>query len=728
MLIEDLAKSNEDYVKRFEQMKLAIECEASIGKGAHHESTPRVNSDPPESAFTEYEASSTTSLKGIQPLPYVNLAMKEDIDEQTGQACLNLLLGYYHTLMDNLLHEVNAPVHLIPAESRSQILKDIASTNAREKSWVRQKHKSGELDDFLESLNRHHHQHGMQNQKDCASDQMRIMSGMSASLPQESSHNEVRTLQDNLRQLQQRYMCQMAGGSGSDTWNWHEIPFERENSIDQGSDSKAFNHDNLGLKPLSTPRTSPYESPIEEAGIASSPSWQREAEFDDSPNSLNGQEFYRLPSSRAEHKSSQSAVSQPIEQPVESEIRAKHPMPSLNNPCDRVTRPEGDPYPEPFIPNHMASSFSSSSYPISEETQSLNHQRAQEHLDRVKHKPYPEIIMPTNYTDHTRATKRARNTLVARKSRSKRAGSMASPADLALEGRSSPNPHVVGAPMKHQCWDHGCNGRLFTTPSGLLRHQQENSDTLRSATSGHESTGITAGSAHECDQDEMYDTIQLEVPQRQQEYRQSPQLQMQMSAQSAPPQSMQLQNLPTDSQSHWNDMQARQRLPYSGPVYHSGHAATLHDQTPIIGPQGIRTFQPEIMERPRKRGRPSKTELEHRARRATEDEQVYPRPERTQDSRQRLEGPPQKKRGRPSPFPEQAQSSIQRAEDGIAEQSTESGDIEMDPITNQKVMNQYTFSDPTTNARKSNNLIVDDLLLLWTIPISTPTLESGLAE
>ncbi|KAH8749550.1 hypothetical protein F5883DRAFT_355578, partial [Diaporthe sp. PMI_573] len=29
---------------------------------------------------------------------------------------------------------------------------------------------------------------------------------------------------------------------------------------------------------------------------------------------------------------------------------------------------------------------------------------------------------------------------------------------------------------KHQCWDHGFNGRQFSTPSNFLRHQREKSE------------------------------------------------------------------------------------------------------------------------------------------------------------------------------------------------------------------------------------------------------------
>ena len=44
-------------------------------------------------------------------------------------------------------------------------------------------------------------------------------------------------------------------------------------------------------------------------------------------------------------------------------------------------------------------------------------------------------------------------------------------------GPSSPSadPVILTEPKKPQCWDHGCNGRYFSTFSNLLRHQREKS-------------------------------------------------------------------------------------------------------------------------------------------------------------------------------------------------------------------------------------------------------------
>ncbi|KAI4150102.1 MAG: hypothetical protein LQ340_004264 [Diploschistes diacapsis] len=68
---------------------------------------------------------------------------------------------------------------------------------------------------------------------------------------------------------------------------------------------------------------------------------------------------------------------------------------------------------------------------------------------------------------------------------------------------SSPHrdPVVVERPPRDrpQCWDHGCNGREFSTFSNLLRHQREKSGTASKAycpRCGAEFTRTTARNGH----------------------------------------------------------------------------------------------------------------------------------------------------------------------------------------------------------------------------------------
>lgn len=41
--------------------------------------------------------------------------------------------------------------------------------------------------------------------------------------------------------------------------------------------------------------------------------------------------------------------------------------------------------------------------------------------------------------------------------------------------------HVMSSRPRPQCWDHGCNGREFSTFSNLLRHQREKSGVVAKA-------------------------------------------------------------------------------------------------------------------------------------------------------------------------------------------------------------------------------------------------------
>lgn len=65
---------------------------------------------------------------------------------------------------------------------------------------------------------------------------------------------------------------------------------------------------------------------------------------------------------------------------------------------------------------------------------------------------------------------------------------------------STPNDmEVPGNRQKPQCWDHGCNGRQFSTFSNLLRHQREKSGTATKARCPHcgtEFTRTTARNGH----------------------------------------------------------------------------------------------------------------------------------------------------------------------------------------------------------------------------------------
>ncbi|KAK2778080.1 hypothetical protein FQN52_002910 [Onygenales sp. PD_12] len=63
----------------------------------------------------------------------------------------------------------------------------------------------------------------------------------------------------------------------------------------------------------------------------------------------------------------------------------------------------------------------------------------------------------------------------------------------------SPGPEdqvrVVNSRPKPQCWDHGCNGREFSTFSNLLRHQREKAGTATKSECPHCGTVFTRTTA-----------------------------------------------------------------------------------------------------------------------------------------------------------------------------------------------------------------------------------------
>lgn len=66
-------------------------------------------------------------------------------------------------------------------------------------------------------------------------------------------------------------------------------------------------------------------------------------------------------------------------------------------------------------------------------------------------------------------------------------------------GRTESQVRVLNSKPKPQCWDHGCNGREFSTFSNLLRHQREKSGTAQKSycpKCGAEFTRTTARNGH----------------------------------------------------------------------------------------------------------------------------------------------------------------------------------------------------------------------------------------
>lgn len=67
------------------------------------------------------------------------------------------------------------------------------------------------------------------------------------------------------------------------------------------------------------------------------------------------------------------------------------------------------------------------------------------------------------------------------------------------QGLEGSHVRVVQSRPKPQCWEHGCNGRQFSTFSNLLRHQREKSGHASKASCpncGAEFTRTTARNGH----------------------------------------------------------------------------------------------------------------------------------------------------------------------------------------------------------------------------------------
>lgn len=73
------------------------------------------------------------------------------------------------------------------------------------------------------------------------------------------------------------------------------------------------------------------------------------------------------------------------------------------------------------------------------------------------------------------------------------------PSAVTTSGQEGTHVRVVQSRPKPQCWEHGCNGRQFSTFSNLLRHQREKSGHAAKASCpncGAEFTRTTARNGH----------------------------------------------------------------------------------------------------------------------------------------------------------------------------------------------------------------------------------------
>lgn len=128
-LIEDLVRSNDDYIRRFEQMKLSIDYNTNTQFGEHDCSALSLYPDSFQSPSRDKEIYMQAPQKPSQPLSGPSM---EGGLGQHSYDFLRLALVHFQTLMGSLLREVHAPTCRIPAESRSRIGETIVRTHMRE--------------------------------------------------------------------------------------------------------------------------------------------------------------------------------------------------------------------------------------------------------------------------------------------------------------------------------------------------------------------------------------------------------------------------------------------------------------------------------------------------------------------------------------------------------------------------------------------------------------------
>ena len=147
-LIEDLAKSNQGYISKFERLKLSCE-EAPIDlqsvPGDTSSSMPSPKTLPAHGLPSALDVDapsqreSSADAKGLDRDPYKGF----DIPNFPSSDRLGWLLQQYSNLMRTLLKEVSAPTYEIAEESRSRIRADIVLTQNREMNTLNQAYRPG---------------------------------------------------------------------------------------------------------------------------------------------------------------------------------------------------------------------------------------------------------------------------------------------------------------------------------------------------------------------------------------------------------------------------------------------------------------------------------------------------------------------------------------------------------------------------------------------------------
>ena len=130
-LIEGLAQSHQNYVRRFEEMKLSIDIKSSP-PDKEHACFPSSDLSPFQSGLKHNDVLLKAHYNPF-PGPAASLAPNVEHDQQSHDF-LQMALGHFSTLTDSLLREVRAPTYKIPNRSRSRIEENVFEIHNREMS------------------------------------------------------------------------------------------------------------------------------------------------------------------------------------------------------------------------------------------------------------------------------------------------------------------------------------------------------------------------------------------------------------------------------------------------------------------------------------------------------------------------------------------------------------------------------------------------------------------
>ena len=145
-LIQDLAKSNEDYTRKFEQLKLSCDSvpvhpEPILADNYNSMPTPKITTTQGSVQASAVGATSltgpSTGAQGLSPGPYMGSWYFHESDTSLPDQ-LSWLQQQYRKLMSTLLMEVSAPTYEIADDSRSRIKAEIVTIHIREMEHMEQ--------------------------------------------------------------------------------------------------------------------------------------------------------------------------------------------------------------------------------------------------------------------------------------------------------------------------------------------------------------------------------------------------------------------------------------------------------------------------------------------------------------------------------------------------------------------------------------------------------------